>query len=70
MWQCVCETIDPDILPSDVDAFLPTVATPSICISLNKTKTTFEYDENFTVPCKGFSRTPTAYGLEEWKARC
>lgn len=64
LYQCVCETIDPNISPADVDAFIPTVATPSICISTEKT--TFEYDVQYVVPCKGFSRTPNALGLEEY----
>ncbi len=62
--KCVCETIDPNISPADVDAFIPTVATPSICISTEKT--TSEYEEQYAVPCEGFGRTPNALGLEEY----
>eukprot|EP00985_Skeletonema_marinoi_P022816 scaffold14762_cov210-Skeletonema_marinoi.AAC.11 len=62
--KCVCETIDPNITPSDVDAYLPTIASPSVCISTEKT--TFAYSKQLAVPCNGFSRTPTALGLQEY----
>jgi hypothetical protein len=48
-----------------VDHYLPTIASPSICISKNKT--TFAYNDEFAVPCKGFSRTPNALGLQEYE---
>ncbi len=47
-----------------MDAYLPTVTTPSICISLEKT--TFEYSREYAVRCKGFSRTPNALALQEY----
>ena len=63
--KCVCEIIDPDIRPGDVTHFIPTFQTPSICISLEKSKN-IVYNKTYAVPCKGFQRTPSAYGFEEY----
>jgi hypothetical protein len=65
--KCVCEIIDPDITPGDVDAFIPTYQSPSICISLSKSVIDFNLD--YAVPCKGFVRTPSQFGLEEYGAQ-
>jgi len=65
--KCVCEIIDPDITPGDVNAFIPTYQSPSICISL--TKSGIDFDPVYAVPCKGFVRTPSQFGLKEYGAQ-
>mmetsp|Transcript_44890 Transcript_44890/g.95562 ORF Transcript_44890/g.95562 Transcript_44890/m.95562 type:complete len:968 (+) Transcript_44890:102-3005(+) len=65
--KCVCEIIDKDISPGDVDAFIPLFQTPSICIST--TKSTISYNVSYAVPCEGFQRTPSYYGFDEYEGQ-